>query len=65
MKFIGMSKREVMKALEGRKVKAFYYHENSRQMPRMMSFSLDDKREGEKVCYYLWFDKATRRGVSE
>lgn len=65
MKFIGMSKREVMKALEGRNVRAFYYHENSRQMPRMMSFVLKDKREDESLCYYLWFDKKTRRVVSE
>ena len=63
--FIGMSKREILKAIEGKEVEILY-SESSHKIPKIMILNF---KEGQgryrKKRFYLRFDKNSRRIITE
>ena len=60
MEFIGMSKREALKAIEGREIVRITYIENAKQVPKDLIITLKDEN-GKREKYWLGFDKHSRR----
>lgn len=60
MNFIGMSKREALKAIEGKEIIRITYIENSKQVPKDLVITLKDEN-GKREKYWLDFDKHSRR----
>ena len=63
--FMNMSKREIMKAIEGKEVEVQYY-ESKHGIPQKMllRFKEGQGRYGQK-SFMLLFDKTTRRVANE
>lgn len=63
--FIGMSKREVLKAVENKKVK-IHYSETKHQIPNFLSLRFEEGQgRYKKKYFFLYFDKHSRRICKE
>jgi hypothetical protein len=63
--FIGMSKREILKSVEGKKVEILYA-ESSHKIPKTMLLKFEEGQgRYRKKHFYLRFDKNSRRIITE
>lgn len=63
--FIGMSKREILKAVENKKVQVYYF-ETDHKIPKYLSLTFEEGQgKHGKKHFGLYFDKHTRRICKE
>ena len=62
--FVGMSKREIFKAIEDKEVEVYYY-ETDHQIPKFLSLQFKEEQSNGKKHFGLYFNKYPRRVYKE